>query len=166
MINAKWRKPAALLINAGTRSGKEVLAYGFKKYGYGPVIGTRTAARRAGRAGLPARRRRSAAAAGCGRAVDGERLEGRGVTPTIEIPFDIPYAAGADSQLERAIDELGARSRWLISAPRAGARAARQMGTLPVDHVVARQRHGVRRLASCIWKTICRRSEGDLAAGR
>ena len=43
VINAKWRKPAALLINGGTRSGKEVLAYGFKKYGYGPVIGTRSA---------------------------------------------------------------------------------------------------------------------------
>jgi carboxyl-terminal processing protease len=106
VINAKWRKPAALLINAGTRSGKEVLAYGFKKYGYGPVIGTRSAgALLAARAFL---------LEGGGLlllpvadvAVDGERLEGRGVTPTIEVPFDIPYAAGADPQLERAIDEL------------------------------------------------------------
>jgi len=33
-----------LLINGGTtHAGKEVLAYGFKKYGYGPVIGTRSA---------------------------------------------------------------------------------------------------------------------------
>jgi carboxyl-terminal processing protease len=106
VINAKWRKPAALLINAGTRSGKEVLAYGFKKYGYGPVIGMRSAgALLAARAFL---------LEGGGLlllpvadvAVDGERLEGRGVTPTIEVPFDIPYAAGADPQLERAIDEL------------------------------------------------------------
>ncbi len=106
VVNAKWRKPAALLINVGTRSGKEVLAYGFKKYGYGPVIGTRSAgALLAARAFL---------LAGGGLLllpvadveVDGERLEGRGVTPTIEVPFEIPYAAGADPQLERAIDEL------------------------------------------------------------
>ena len=31
----KWRKPVAALVNGGTRSGKEVLAYGFKTYGYG-----------------------------------------------------------------------------------------------------------------------------------
>lgn len=106
VINAKWRKPAALLINGGTRSGKEVLTYGFKKYGYGPVIGTRTSgALLAARAFL---------IDGGGLlllpvadvAVDGERLEGRGVAPTIEVPFDIPYAAGADPQLERALDEL------------------------------------------------------------
>ena len=106
VVNAKWRKPAALLINGGTRSGKEVLAYGFKKYGYGPVIGTPSAgALLAARAFL---------FEGGGLlllpvadvAVDGERLEGRGVTPTIEVPFEIPYAAGADPQLERAIDEL------------------------------------------------------------
>jgi carboxyl-terminal processing protease len=106
VINAKWRKPAALLINGGTRSGKEVLAYGFKKYGYGPVIGMRSAgALLAARAFL---------LDGGGLlllpvadvAVDGEPLEGRGVTPTIEVPFDVPYAAGADPQLERAIEEL------------------------------------------------------------
>ena len=104
--SAKWRKPVAMLINGGTRSGKEVLAYGFKKYGYGPVIGTRSeGALLAARAFLM----------GDGSllllpvadvAVDGERLEGRGVEPTIEVPFDLPYAAGADPQLERAVDEL------------------------------------------------------------
>jgi hypothetical protein len=40
--NVKWRKPVAMLINGGTRSGKEVLAYGFKKYRLGEIIGTRT----------------------------------------------------------------------------------------------------------------------------
>jgi len=104
--NARWRKPAGLLINGGTRSGKEVLAYGFKKYGYGPVIGTRSeGALLAARAFLM----------GDGSllllpvadvAVDGERLEGRGVDPTIEVPFDLPYADGADPQLDRAVEEL------------------------------------------------------------
>jgi carboxyl-terminal processing protease len=104
--NARWHKPVALLINGGTRSGKEVLAYGFKKYGYGPVIGTRSeGALLAARAFLmddgsllllPV----------TDVAVDGERLEGRGVDPTIEVPFDLPYAAGADPQLDRAVDEI------------------------------------------------------------
>src|SRR5260370_1732215 len=40
--NVKWRKPVAMLVNGGTRSGKEVLAYGFKKYRLGGGIGTRT----------------------------------------------------------------------------------------------------------------------------
>jgi carboxyl-terminal processing protease len=40
--DVKWRKPVAMLVNGGTRSGKEVLAYGFKKYHLGEVIGTRT----------------------------------------------------------------------------------------------------------------------------
>ena len=38
----KWRKPVAALINGGTRSGKEVLAYGFKEYRLGELIGSRT----------------------------------------------------------------------------------------------------------------------------
>jgi carboxyl-terminal processing protease len=39
-------------------------------------------------------------------AVDGERLEGRGVEPTIRVPFDLPYAAGRDPQLDRAVRAL------------------------------------------------------------
>jgi carboxyl-terminal processing protease len=35
--------------------------------------------------------------------VDGQRLEGVGVTPTIEVPFSLEYAQGKDPQLERAI---------------------------------------------------------------
>jgi carboxyl-terminal processing protease len=38
--------------------------------------------------------------------VDGERLEGKGVEPTIKVPFDIRYAAGKDPQLEKAIEYL------------------------------------------------------------
>jgi carboxyl-terminal processing protease len=38
--------------------------------------------------------------------VDGERLEGRGVAPDIEVPFDFRYAAGKDAQLARALDLL------------------------------------------------------------
>src|SRR5260370_7041698 len=47
-VNVKWRKPVAMLINGGTRRGKEVLAYGLKKYRLGELIRTRTEG-----AGLP-----------------------------------------------------------------------------------------------------------------
>jgi carboxyl-terminal processing protease len=106
VVNGKWRKPAALLINGGTRSGKEVLTYGFKKYGYGEVIGTRTSG------ALLAARAFLLSAGGlllvpvADVEVDGERLEGHGVMPTIEVDRDIPYAAGADPQLDRAIELL------------------------------------------------------------
>ena len=42
LVDVKWRKPVAALINGGTRSGKEVLAYGFKEYRLGELIGSRT----------------------------------------------------------------------------------------------------------------------------
>src|SRR5256884_9930349 len=83
--NVKWRKPVAMLINGGTRSGKEVLAYGFKKYRLGELIGTRTEGAvlaatafliGGGLLLLPAEDVR----------VDGERLEGVGGTPTVEGP--------------------------------------------------------------------------------
>src|SRR5262245_23184670 len=105
-VAAKWRRPAAMLINGGTRSGKEVLAYGFKKYGYGDVVGTRTAgALLAGRTFYLSDGSLLLIAV-ADVAVDGERLEGKGVEPTVEVPFDIRYAAGADPQLDRAVELL------------------------------------------------------------
>jgi carboxyl-terminal processing protease len=95
-----------MLVNGGTRSGKEILAYGFKKYGLGEVIGTQTTgAVLAGRAFLLSDGSLLLLAVADVR-VDGQRLEGVGVTPTIEVPFAVEYAQGKDPQLERAIDLL------------------------------------------------------------
>lgn len=106
IFNAKWRRPAVALVNGGTRSGKEVLTYGFKKYGYGEVVGTRTAgALLAGRTFYLSDGSLLLIAVS-DVAVDGERLEGRGVEPSIEVPFDLRYAAGADPQLDRAVEVL------------------------------------------------------------
>jgi C-terminal processing protease CtpA/Prc len=85
LANVKWRKPVAMLVNDGTRSGKEILAYGFKKYRLGEVIGSRTEG-----AVLAA----TAFLIGGGLLllavedvrVDGERLEGVGVA--IEVQAD------------------------------------------------------------------------------
>jgi carboxyl-terminal processing protease len=103
--NVKWRKPVAMLVNGGTRSGKEVLAYGFKKYRLGEVIGTRTEG-----AVLAA----TAFLIGGGLLllavddvlVDGERLEGVGVTPTIEVQAGPPSVNADDPQLDRAVAVL------------------------------------------------------------
>ena len=38
--------------------------------------------------------------------VGGERLEGVGVEPDIEVKFDIRFAAGKDIQLKRARQEI------------------------------------------------------------
>ena len=106
VANGKWRKPVVMLINSGTRSGKEILAYGFKKYGLGEVIGTRTTgAVLAARAFLLSDSSLLLLAVN-DVFVDGQRLEGVGVTPTIEVPFTVEYAQGKDPQLERALDLL------------------------------------------------------------
>jgi C-terminal processing protease CtpA/Prc len=106
LIDVKWRKPVAMLINGGTRSGKEVLAYGFKEYRLGELVGVRTegavlaaTAFLIGDEGLLLLAVEDVL-------VDGQRLEGVGVAPTIEVPFDLRYAAGGDPQLERAVQIL------------------------------------------------------------
>jgi carboxyl-terminal processing protease len=92
-------------VNGGTCSGKQVLAYGFKKYRLGEVIGSRTEG-----AVLAA----SAFLIGGGLLllavedvrVDGERLEGVGVAPTIEVQADPASMGLGDPQLDRAIAVL------------------------------------------------------------
>jgi carboxyl-terminal processing protease len=106
LVDVKWRKPVAMLINEGTRSGKEVLAYGFKEYRLGELIGQRTegavlaaTAFLIGDDGLLLLAVEDVL-------VDGKRLEGVGVEPTIEVAFDPRYAAGGDPQLDRAVQVL------------------------------------------------------------
>jgi carboxyl-terminal processing protease len=102
-VNARWRRPAVLLIDGSTRSGKEILAYGFKKYGFGPVVGTRSKGDvLAARTFLLSDGSLLELALDDVR-VDGERLEGIGVAPTVEVPFRLEYSAGEDPQLERAV---------------------------------------------------------------
>jgi carboxyl-terminal processing protease len=105
--NVKWRKPVAMLVNGGTRSGKEVLAYGFKKYRIGEVIGTQTeGAVLAATAFLTGRGLLLLAVEDV--QVDGVRLEGVGVAPTIEVQAGPTSAGEADPQLSRAVALLSA----------------------------------------------------------
>jgi carboxyl-terminal processing protease len=105
-MDAQWRKPVVLLINGGSRSGKEAVAYSLKKHGLARLVGERTAG--------------AVVAGSCFRLsddsilylavsdvlVDGERLEGVGVTPDVTVVDNYRFNGGRDEQRERAVQEL------------------------------------------------------------
>lgn len=105
-MNFQWGKPVVILVNEGTRSGKEVMAFGFQQDKIGPVIGSRTAG--AVVAGSPFLMQDGSLLllAVADLLVDGQRLEGKGVTPNISVPFSLKYAQGVDPQKEQAIETM------------------------------------------------------------
>jgi carboxyl-terminal processing protease len=105
-----WRKPVVMLINGETRSGKEILAYGFKKYRVGQLIGTRTMGAVLAATVFMMHDGSMLLLAVDDVRVDNVRLEGVGVTPTIAVPFTVKYSGGADPQLSRAVEVLSART--------------------------------------------------------
>jgi carboxyl-terminal processing protease len=103
--NSHWNKPVVMLVNEASRSAKEILAYSFQRYNIGRVVGSKTAG--AVVAGRPVLMSDGSLlyVAAADVYVDGEqRLEGKGVTPDIIVPFSLEYAQGADPQKEQAID--------------------------------------------------------------
>lgn len=99
-----WRRPLVVLIDGGSRSGKEVVARAFQRSRRAVLVGERTAgAVLAGRPFLLADGSLLFLAVQDVE-VDGERLEGIGMTPDVPVAADLPYAEGRDPQLERALD--------------------------------------------------------------
>jgi carboxyl-terminal processing protease len=103
---AAYNKPVVVLINGGSRSGKELLAYFFKKTKRGLLIGERTAGYVCGGSYKRISEDSLLLYGAAMLDIDGKRLEGVGVAPDIEVPFDIRFAGGKDIQLERAKDEI------------------------------------------------------------
>lgn len=104
-----WQKPVVLLVNRRTTSGKELLTYGFMKLKLGTVVGETTAgAVVAGRAFLLSNGDVLYLAVS-DLEIDGTRLEGQGVQPTVVVERPLPYAGGADPQLDRAVELLTAQ---------------------------------------------------------
>ncbi len=101
-----FSKPVIVLINGGSRSGKELLAYYFKKTDRGLLVGERTAGFVTGGRKKPISPDSFLYYCVCMITIDGKRLEGIGVEPDVKVPFDIRFAAGKDIQLERAKDEM------------------------------------------------------------
>ena len=102
--------PLVVLINEGTRSGKESLAYQFKKTGRAKLVGTTTkGAFTAGR-GVFADRNDGYQLylAVAEWRLDGARIEGVGVKPDVEVPFPFTGPSGVDPQLDAGLRVLDA----------------------------------------------------------
>jgi carboxyl-terminal processing protease len=106
VFDSQWRKPAVYLVNAFSRSGKELLAFGAKKYHLATVIGERTPGHALGGRLFPLYNGDTLFLAVQSCRIDGVNLEGIGVSPDIEVPFDVRYCAGHDAQLEKALEYL------------------------------------------------------------
>jgi carboxyl-terminal processing protease len=105
--NYQWKKPVVMLVNEGSRSSKEILAFGFQQNKIGSVIGTQTTG--AVLAGRPYFMRDGSLlyVAVTNVFVNGnQRLEGKGVIPDIDIPFPLEYAQGVDPQKQKAIETV------------------------------------------------------------
>ena len=105
----RWRRPVVVLVDEDTRSGKEVVAFGLQRQAV-PVVGTRTSGALLAARGFLLSDGSLLVLAVSDVRVEGERLEGRGVVPDLEVPFRLPYAAGRDPQLDAALEELAQRS--------------------------------------------------------
>jgi carboxyl-terminal processing protease len=93
-----------MLVNEGSRSAKEILALGFQQYRIGPVVGSKTAGAVVAGRPFPMQDGSLLYVAVADVYVNGgQRLEGKGITPDINVPFSLEYAQGADPQKERAI---------------------------------------------------------------
>ncbi|MBW4552824.1 MAG: PDZ domain-containing protein [Aphanocapsa sp. GSE-SYN-MK-11-07L] len=102
--NSAWSKPVVMLVNEGSRSGKEILAYGFQRHQIGLVVGVKTAGAVVQGSLFPMRDGSVLYLAVADVHLDdNQRLEGIGVRPDIEVPSSVNYAQGADPQKAKAI---------------------------------------------------------------
>ncbi len=108
IVTFRWHKPVVAIIDGGTRSGMEVLAYSLKKNGV-PLVGAPTAGNvLAGTAySLPDNSLLELAVADV--LVDGRHLEANPVQPDVAVPFDVRYAGGRDPQRDAAVALMSKR---------------------------------------------------------
>ena len=105
-VETVWRRPLAVLIDSGTRSGKEMLAYAIRKHDLGVLVGERTAGAVLAGSLHPLADGSLLYLAVSEVEVDGERLEGVGVEPHTHVARELPYSAGRDPQLQAALEAL------------------------------------------------------------
>lgn len=104
-FSGAWTRPVVLLVDGTTTSGKEVFARAFQRARRGPLVGTRTAGAVAGGALYPLPGSCLLYLAVREVLVDGERLEGRGVTPDVVVEWE-RARGGPDRPRERAFEVL------------------------------------------------------------
>lgn len=115
--SSKWRKPIVALIDAQTRSAKEMLAWELQSRDLGVLVGQTTAG-----ALLPAMFAEVGGdsvlmypAFSLGRY--SQEIEGKGVKPDVEAVSPLPFSAGADP-----IREVGMRTAASVAKSREAAR--------------------------------------------
>jgi len=108
--NPYFHGRSVALIDSNTRSAGEILAFGFKRGGFGPLVGTPTAGAVSSGAThvIPGDLLLYVAVSGL--ELDGQYLEGTGVAPDHLVQRPLPYAAGADPVLDAAIELLAKRA--------------------------------------------------------
>lgn len=109
-MDPTWRKAVAMLIDGGSRSGKECIAYAFKKHRIGTLVGERTAGAVLAGTTRPLHDGSVLYIAVGDVTVDGEHLEGKGVEPDLVVKRGLPYSAGRDEQLDAAVAAVAARA--------------------------------------------------------
>ena len=100
-----WNGPLAVIINGGTRSGKESLAYQFSKSGRARLFGSTTSGAFTGGLGAFVEREEDFVLylSVSETKLDGTAIEGTGVSPDTRVPDD-PYH---DAPLAAALNHLG-----------------------------------------------------------
>jgi C-terminal processing protease CtpA/Prc len=105
IANFRYRKPLIGLIDGGTRSGMEVLAYSLKKAGV-TLVGTNTAGAFLGGSPFLLEDGSLLYLAVMNATIDGRTLEGVGVSPNVTVPYDKLYSHGQDPQLQAALAQM------------------------------------------------------------
>ena len=105
VVVARWRKPLVAIIDQGTRSSMEIFAQALQQAGV-PLIGSHSAGAVLAGRGFLLKDNSLLVLAVNDVKIDGRRLENVGVSPDIDVPYDIRYSAGADPQFDRAVVEL------------------------------------------------------------
>ena len=110
-----FRGQTVMLIDERTRSAGEIMAHGFMRSRFGPLIGTPTAGAVTSGTLYAMPGGLVLYTAVVSHEFDGKPLEGTGVTPDIRVERPLPYAAGADPVLEAAITHLtkGGTPQWM-----------------------------------------------------
>jgi carboxyl-terminal processing protease len=103
LVNSRWRQPLVILVDSSVSSGNEVLAFALQRAGV-PIIGTPTAGAVAAARPFVLRNGDLLLVTTHRVLVDGEGLEGVGILPNVEVPFELRYAAGEDPQLAAAVE--------------------------------------------------------------
>ncbi|MBK8221995.1 MAG: PDZ domain-containing protein [Candidatus Obscuribacter sp.] len=103
--NLCFTRPVVALINSGSRSGKELLAYTLKKTGRATLVGECTAGYVVAGSFQKIDQHCALYIACADCTIDGKRLEGVGVEPDIKIPNESLHEKGYQKQLMVAIKE-------------------------------------------------------------